>query len=59
MKKFAFAAAAIVAAFPLFAASKPDAEAKKLLQKFAEREKLFNRRAAGPLSLPVDSSSTV
>ncbi len=41
MNKFLFAVAAIVAAFPLFAAPKPDAEAKKLLQKFAEKGKTF------------------
>ena len=46
MNKFLFAVAAVVAAFPLFAAPKPDAEAKKLLQKFAEKGKNF-RPASG------------
>ena len=39
MNKFIFAVAAIAAAFPLFAAPKPDAEARKLLQEFAEKGK--------------------
>ena len=41
MNKFFYTVAAIVAAFPLFAAPKPDAEAKKLLQEFAEKGKAF------------------
>ena len=41
MKKFAFIIAAIIAAFPVLSAPKPDAEAKKLLQQFAEKGKKF------------------
>lgn len=41
MKNFIFAVAVVLTAVPLFAAPKPDAEAKKLLKKFAEQGKKF------------------
>ena len=49
MKRFIFVLAIIVA-FPLFAAPKPDAEAKKLLAKFAEKGKNF-RPASGQTAI--------
>ncbi len=50
MNKFIFAVAATIAAFPLLAAPKPDAEAKKLLSKFAEKGKMF-RPASGKTTI--------
>jgi hypothetical protein len=46
MKKFTVILVALAAALPVFSAPKPNAEAKKLLQKFAEKGKKF-RPASG------------